>query len=114
MIVKGAPELVLARCRARPADTAQPSSTRSSPPAAASSPSRRARRHGETAPRRDDEHDLELAGFLTFLDPPKPDAADALARLRDLEVEVKVITGDNDRVAAKVCARPRPPASGAR
>src|SRR5581483_5061476 len=36
-------------------------------------------------------------------DPPKADAAQALARLRDLHVEVKVITGDNDRVAAKVC-----------
>jgi Mg2+-importing ATPase len=52
----------------------------------------------------DDERGLALAGFLTFLDPPKPDAAAALARLRALEVEMKVITGDNDRVAAKVCA----------
>jgi len=52
----------------------------------------------------DDEQGLELAGFLTFLDPPKADAADAIARLHDLQVEVKVITGDNDRVAAKVCA----------
>jgi len=52
----------------------------------------------------EDEHDFELAGFLTFLDPPKADAAAALARLRALEVELKVITGDNDRVANKVSA----------
>jgi Mg2+-importing ATPase len=50
-----------------------------------------------------DERDLQLAGFLTFLDPPKPDAADALARLDRLGVEVKVITGDNAVVANKVC-----------
>jgi len=50
-----------------------------------------------------DERDLTLAGFLTFADPPKPDAAASLRRLRRLGVEVKVITGDNDRVATKVC-----------
>jgi P-type Mg2+ transporter len=41
---------------------------------------------------------------LSFNDPPKADAAGAIARLLALDVEVKVITGDNDRVAAKVCA----------
>jgi Mg2+-importing ATPase len=50
----------------------------------------------------EDERDLVLAGFLTFVDPPKADAAEALARLRTLHVDVKIITGDNDRVAAKV------------
>jgi Mg2+-importing ATPase len=51
-----------------------------------------------------DERDLRLEGFLTFLDPPKPDARDAVATLERLGVEVKVITGDNDVVARKVCA----------
>jgi Mg2+-importing ATPase len=51
----------------------------------------------------EDEHDLGLVGFLAFFDRPKGDAADALARLHRLGVEVKVITGDNDRVAQKVC-----------
>jgi Mg2+-importing ATPase len=45
-----------------------------------------------------------LEGFLTFLDPPKPDARDAVATLERLGVQVKVITGDNDVVARKVCA----------
>jgi Mg2+-importing ATPase len=58
---------------------------------------------GQTTLSAEDEQNLGLAGFLTFLDPPKPDAADAIGRLHDLSVEVKVITGDNDRVAAKVC-----------
>ena len=52
----------------------------------------------------DDERDLDLAGFLTFVDRPKADAREALDRLRRLDVQVKVITGDNDRVAQKVCA----------
>ena len=51
----------------------------------------------------EDEHDLTLAGFITFVDPPKADAPAALARLADLGVEVKIVTGDNERVARKVC-----------
>jgi P-type Mg2+ transporter len=58
---------------------------------------------GRTALTAEDEHDLTLAGFLTFIDRPKADAADALARLSRLDVTVKIITSDNDRVAQKVC-----------
>ncbi len=54
--------------------------------------------------RDEDEGDLVLEGFLVFADPIKPDAADALVRLECLGVEVKIITGDNGLVAAKVCA----------
>ena len=42
-------------------------------------------------------------GFLVFLDPPKPDAAEALRRLAGLGIAVKVVTGDNAAVAVKVC-----------
>jgi Mg2+-importing ATPase len=52
-----------------------------------------------------DEKDLILAGFLTFSDPPLPDAADALAALRRDGVEVKIITGDGDLVTAHVCSQ---------
>ena len=58
---------------------------------------------GQTSLADADERDLALAGFLVFSDPQKPGAAEALERLARLEVEVKVITGDNDRVAEKVC-----------
>ncbi len=51
----------------------------------------------------EDEHDLSLVGFLAFVDPPKADAAASLRRLSDLGIEVKVVTGDNERVARKVC-----------
>ena len=51
----------------------------------------------------DDERGLILSGFLVFLDPPKQDAAQALRRLADLGIAVKVVTGDNAAVALKVC-----------
>jgi Mg2+-importing ATPase len=50
-----------------------------------------------------DERDLILKGYVAFLDPPKETAAPALAALRQHGVTVKVLTGDNDLVAAKVC-----------
>ncbi len=52
-----------------------------------------------------DEHGLELIGFLTFADRPKADAGSAIAQLGRLGVQVKIITGDNGLVAAKVCAQ---------
>ncbi|MER5732362.1 magnesium-translocating P-type ATPase [Streptomyces sp. NPDC002138] len=51
-----------------------------------------------------DEDQLTLVGFLAFLDPPKADAARALRGLADKGVAVKVVTGDNELVAARVCA----------
>jgi Mg2+-importing ATPase len=51
----------------------------------------------------DDEQQLELLGFLVFADPPKADAAESIARLLRLGIELKVLTGDNERTAAHVC-----------
>ncbi|MFD6114124.1 magnesium-translocating P-type ATPase [Streptomyces yangpuensis] len=51
-----------------------------------------------------DEDRLTLVGFLAFLDPPKADAARALEALADKGITVKVVTGDNELVAARVCA----------
>ena len=50
-----------------------------------------------------DEAGLILLGFLAFLDPPKDSAADALKRLHDLNVDVKVLTGDSELVSAYIC-----------
>ena len=52
----------------------------------------------------DDECDLMLAGFLVFADEPKAAARESLAQLAALGIEVKIATGDNPRVAEKVCA----------
>jgi Mg2+-importing ATPase len=50
-----------------------------------------------------DESDLILLGFLAFLDPPKDTATEALKRLHSLNVDVKVLTGDNEIVTAYIC-----------
>ncbi len=102
IITKGAPESVLTRCRGVP-------------------PSAEVVLNGEfqtgsriiavatrqaddlSAISAADEHDLTLAGFLTFLDRVKPDAGAAIKRLAKLGVSVKIVTGDNDQVARKVC-----------
>jgi Mg2+-importing ATPase len=51
----------------------------------------------------DDEADMVLDGFMAFLDPPKESAAPAIAALEAHGVAVKILTGDNDLVARKVC-----------
>lgn len=57
----------------------------------------------ETSYSLDDEKDLTLLGFLIFTDPPKKDAREALSRLKDMGVEVKILTGDNELVAKTIC-----------
>lgn len=50
-----------------------------------------------------DERDLVLLGFLSFLDPPKETVPDALKHLTDLNVGVKILTGDNEITTAYIC-----------
>jgi P-type Mg2+ transporter len=50
-----------------------------------------------------DEADMTLLGLLTFQDPAKPGAAQAVRDLADLGISVRLITGDN-RIAAGVMA----------
>jgi Mg2+-importing ATPase len=50
-----------------------------------------------------DESDLILQGFLAFLDPPKETASEALKRLHALNVDVKILTGDNEIITAYIC-----------
>lgn len=50
-----------------------------------------------------DEADLILNGYVAFLDPPKDTAKAALKALAGHGIQVKVITGDNDLVARKIC-----------
>ncbi|MCX7173541.1 MAG: magnesium-translocating P-type ATPase [Proteobacteria bacterium] len=50
-----------------------------------------------------DEADLTLIGYVAFLDPPKETTAPALQALAAHGVTVKVLTGDNELVTAKIC-----------
>lgn len=49
------------------------------------------------------EYELHREGFLVFADRPKVDAGPSIRRLAELGVVTKVITGDSERVARKVC-----------
>lgn len=50
-----------------------------------------------------DEQNLILSGFITFLDPPKETAGPAIQALKNHGVAIKVLTGDNDVVTRKIC-----------
>ena len=52
----------------------------------------------------EDEKDMILTGFIGFLDPAKPSAKPSIEALHNLNVEVKVLTGDNEIVTKKICA----------
>jgi hypothetical protein len=47
-----------------------------------------------------DESDLRLLGYIAFLDHPNDPAGPAIAALRPLGVEVKILTGDAASAAA--------------
>jgi Mg2+-importing ATPase len=52
-----------------------------------------------------DEQRLVLIGFLAFFDPPLEDASEMLRALARDGVKVKILTGDNEKVAQHVCAQ---------
>lgn len=53
----------------------------------------------------EEERDLVLMGYLAFFDAPKQTASEAIGKLRDLHVKIKVLTGDQKKVAVSVCTR---------
>ncbi len=52
-----------------------------------------------------DETDMVLMGYLAFLDPPKESTAAAIQALKAHGVTTKILTGDNDKVTATICAQ---------
>lgn len=50
----------------------------------------------------EDEQDLILVGYVGFLDPPKASARESIDLLEDHGIRVKIITGDNEIVTARV------------
>lgn len=52
----------------------------------------------------EDEEKMILVGYVGFLDPAKKSAISAISSLHEHGVNVKVLTGDNEIVARKVCA----------
>lgn len=50
-----------------------------------------------------DETEMILVGYIAFLDPPKETTKPALEALKRHGIAVKILTGDNELVTAKVC-----------
>jgi Mg2+-importing ATPase len=59
-----------------------------------------------------DESDLVLIGYIAFLDPPKESTKPALMALKAHGVAVKILTGDNELVTAKICREVGLPVDG--
>jgi len=59
-----------------------------------------------------DENGLTFAGFLRFLDPPKEDVRKTIVDLAERGVQLKIITGDNQKVARHVAAAVSLPVAG--
>jgi phosphoserine phosphatase len=103
LITKGAPEVVLDRCVHVPAGARSAMQALFSEGARVVAVAARPA-EGMNALTAAGEQGLTLEGFLSFADRPKPDAGTSIAQLERLGVEVKIITGDNGLVAAKVCS----------
>ena len=106
LITKGAPEVVLARCADVPPSATATLAQLFADGARTIAIATRAMPDNRTVgdPVAEDENELHFAGFLTFVDRPKPDAGAAIRQLNALGITVKIITGDNGAVATKVCA----------
>lgn len=52
-----------------------------------------------------DENEMSLIGYLAFFDAPKKSAAEAIAKLKELKVRTKILTGDKKEIAQSVCRR---------
>jgi len=54
---------------------------------------------------RDDEQQMIFLGFIALFDPPKANIAATMAKLNDLGVSLKIITGDNALVAKSLAVQ---------
>ena len=50
-----------------------------------------------------DENDMVFLGFIAFIDPLKETAGESLELLRQAGVKLKILTGDNELVAGRIC-----------
>jgi Ca2+-transporting ATPase len=108
LFAKGAPEALLPRCAGHDAAATAAAVQRladqglrvlvlaeGTAPAAANA-------DGDTALEDADVHALRLVALVGLMDPPRPDAAAAVARCREAGVQVKMITGDHADTALAI------------
>jgi Mg2+-importing ATPase len=114
LLVKGAPEAILAACNSLPGGTALTSADRAriaglvdglaGEGLRAIAVASRAWTGEARNPDAADECDLVFEGLCTFSDPPKPTAAAAVARLASQGVRVLILSGDDPRVVSRLAA----------
>jgi len=107
LIVKGAPETVLPRCRrASDAETAAQALAAEGLRIIAVATKQLAPEEATRVTDPDQlEQDLEVLGLIGFLDPPRPEAAEAIARCRAAGIRVIMVTGDHPATAVAVAKR---------
>ncbi|KXN72066.1 H(+)-ATPase [Conidiobolus coronatus NRRL 28638] len=93
-VCKGAPPVILKMANATAEDFAQVDEFAS-----------RGLRALAIAKTRIGDNDWELVGMISFVDPPRPDSKDTIAKCRQLGVDVKMITGDQGIIAKEVARR---------
>nr|MCU0271235.1 cation-transporting P-type ATPase [Acidimicrobiales bacterium] len=104
LYVKGAPDAVLPRCTR--ADSAHDSLERlTAEGLRVIAVARRVVEPSLDATADDVERDLELLGLLGLEDPPRPAAADSLARCRTAGIRVAMVTGDHPRTAHAIAVQ---------
>ena len=52
-----------------------------------------------------DEDELVLLGYIVFFDAPKKSAKSAIEKLKNQNVNIKILTGDNLKVTSAICQR---------
>ena len=52
-----------------------------------------------------DESNMILMGYLAFFDAPKKSAAQSIAKLKNLQVKTKILTGDHQQISLSICSR---------
>jgi len=118
LVVKGAPEAVLAACTRAESGAFQPQALLATAAEQGAAGRRllgiglRELPLGEAFEGPESERDLTFVGFLSFADPPKPSAAAAVARLAALGVRTKIVSGDAAPVVRHLVATLGIPAEG--
>jgi magnesium-transporting ATPase (P-type) len=117
LVVKGAPEAVLGRCRGMPSGEGSVAEALEAMAAAGRRVLAVARRRldpatlatlgtpGEEPDPDALETELELLGLLAFEDPPREGTADAIRRCREAGIAVGMLTGDHPRTARAIADR---------
>lgn len=60
----------------------------------------------------EDEKEMNLIGFIAFLDPPKAYVREAVQEFAKAGVSIKILTGDNELVTQKICSELQIPVKG--